>query len=140
MTLLSIVLAALAFGSVKCGTESLWAPLGCQDTCRPRPAKDEQTSRTSLIGTKVKISCPAGRCLQATGIPHQGASSPKKVNPNTATLDELLSLPGIGPARATQIMNLRQRRPFKRPWDLTRVRGIGPKTVRRLVPLLRFDE
>jgi hypothetical protein len=41
-------------------------------------------------------------------------------------------LPGIGPARAAAIVAERERRPFARVSDITRVRGIGPVTLARL--------
>lgn len=44
-----------------------------------------------------------------------------------------MTLPGIGQSRAQQIIS---RRPFSRPRDLTRVKGIGPKTLDRILPQL----
>lgn len=55
---------------------------------------------------------------------------------NRADLDELRSLPGIGPVLAERIV---AGRPFAGADDLLRVRGIGPKTVARLRPRLSFD-
>ncbi len=48
------------------------------------------------------------------------------VDVNTAGLEELMSLPGIGEVRARAILDDRaERGPFRRPEDLTRVKGIG---------------
>ena len=48
------------------------------------------------------------------------------VNVNTAGLDELMTLSGIGEARAQAILDDRaENGPFDRPEDLIRVKGIG---------------
>jgi len=52
------------------------------------------------------------------------------VNINTATLDQLESLPGIGPALGQRIIDYRQQHgPFKSVNDLTNVSGIGDKRL-----------
>jgi competence protein ComEA len=61
-----------------------------------------------------------------------------RVAVNLASEEELRSLPGIGPKRAAQIVAARERRPFRSAADLRRIRGIGPKGVRRLGPLLDY--
>jgi competence ComEA-like helix-hairpin-helix protein len=55
------------------------------------------------------------------------------VNINTATADELETLPGIGTALAQLVI---AGRPYATVDELTRVRGIGPATVDGLRPLL----
>ncbi len=53
----------------------------------------------------------------------------QKVNVNTASLEDLDGLFGIGPAKARAIMNAR---PFKTIEDLKKVRGIGEATFEEL--------
>lgn len=59
------------------------------------------------------------------------------VNVNSASLDVLQTLPGIGPALADRIVAYRSnQRPFQNVRELQRVRGIGEKTMQRLRPLV----
>ena len=65
----------------------------------------------------------------------------KRVNVNTATVDELTALPGIGPVLAQRIAEDRELYGyFNYPADLLSVSGIGEKTLARLLPYLDFDE
>ena len=67
--------------------------------------------------------------MQATN----GGSSPLRFDLNTATIDELQQIPGIGPKLAAAIIEERERNgPFRGPEDLTRVNGIGSKTAERI--------
>ena len=60
-----------------------------------------------------------------------------KLNLNTATEDQLMLLPTVGPAKAERIVAWRKRNgAFKRPADLRRVKGFGYKTFKRLEPYL----
>jgi competence protein ComEA len=59
---------------------------------------------------------------------------------NLATATELLRLPGVGAKRAESIVQLRLRLGrFKRPSDLLRIKGIGPRTLERMLPRLVLD-
>ena len=62
------------------------------------------------------------------------------VNVNTATLEELQLLPGIGAARAEALIALRkQRGGFKSLEELKDVKGIGDASLERLRPYVRFQ-
>lgn len=63
----------------------------------------------------------------------------EKLDLNTASVDDLQRLPGIGAKRAEQIIRLREKRPFRRVTELRRVRGIGKKTLRRLLPHVKVS-
>jgi len=55
------------------------------------------------------------------------------VNLNTATKDELVALPGIGPAKAQAILDYRSAHgPFKAVEEVKDVKGIGAKRFEKL--------
>ena len=57
-----------------------------------------------------------------------------RVSINNATLAELDTLPGVGPATAQKIVAAR---PFNEVDDLLNVSGIGPATLEKLRPLVK---
>jgi competence protein ComEA len=60
-----------------------------------------------------------------------------KLNLNTATEDQLMMLPSVGPAKAERIVDWRKKNGgFKRTADLRHVKGFGYKTFKRLEPFL----
>jgi competence protein ComEA len=60
-----------------------------------------------------------------------------KVNINTASAQELTSLPGIGPKKADAIVSYRKANgAFGSVDDIVKVKGIGPKTLDKLRPLI----
>jgi competence protein ComEA len=64
-----------------------------------------------------------------------GADGTAPVNLNTATLDELESLPGIGPVLGQHIIDYREQHgPFRTVEDLLNVSGIGDKRFADLKP------
>ncbi|MTT32491.1 ComEA family DNA-binding protein [Terrilactibacillus sp. BCM23-1] len=57
----------------------------------------------------------------------------KLININTATMDELQNLNGIGPSKAEAIISYREEHGlFKTPEELTNVTGIGEKSFEKL--------
>ena len=57
------------------------------------------------------------------------AQEQRKININTATVDELCTLKRIGPSYAQRIVDYRKAHgPFQNPEDVMNVQGIGNKT------------
>jgi competence ComEA-like helix-hairpin-helix protein len=70
----------------------------------------------------------------------RGDPSTRPVNPNTASIDQLISLPEVGPEMAQRIVAKRAEKKFTKAEDLLDVKGIGPKTLAKMKPRLQFDE
>ena len=71
-------------------------------------------------------------------------TSPPRINPNTASMASLVRLPGVGKARALDIIHYRQGQKlnelaFDSAQDMESIRGIGPKTAAALEPWLVFE-
>lgn len=85
---------------------------------------------------------PVGNAKNAGTRPASGkaaALSGKKVNVNTASAADLQLLPRIGVVLAQRILDERGKQPFRSIDDLTRVKGIGPKTLDELRPFVAFN-
>jgi competence ComEA-like helix-hairpin-helix protein len=59
-----------------------------------------------------------------------------RINLNTATIDELQTLPGIGPAKAKLIV---ANRPYQSVDDLAKLQGIGTKLANDLRPFIKTE-
>lgn len=75
-----------------------------------------------------------------SGVSGSASGGPTPQDPlalNQASAQELQVLDGIGPALSERIVEYRTtQRPFRRPAELKRVQGIGPKTVDELRPVV----
>jgi len=60
-----------------------------------------------------------------------------RINLNTASIQEMQTLPGIGPKLAARIFEYRQRHgSFKRPQDVIIVRGMSANKFRQIASLV----
>jgi hypothetical protein len=88
------------------------------------------------------LSAPADPVARLDSILHPPPPPPREpavIDPNRATREEWIALPGVGPVTADRIAEfLEGGRRFRRAEDLGQVRGIGPVRVERLRPWLSF--
>ena len=95
--------------------------------------------------TRIMIAAIAAIALSAAAAGAQGrATAPKAtatatapVNLNTATMDQLATIPGIGVKTAERIIAYRQKNGgFKKIEDLMNVQGVGEKSFLKMKPLI----
>lgn len=88
-------------------------------------------------GEQVIVPTAEERMQELQAAADGGASPAGKVNINTATAEQLDTLPGIGESTAQKIIADREANgPFSSPEDLKRVSGIGDKKYAELADLI----
>jgi competence protein ComEA len=117
---------------------------------RPRTTNPQSIiTGAALVACVVALAASVGRVPipDASSVEEQARSIIARIDPNSATAAEWDALPGIGPVMAGRIVEYRTThsdsadgvgRAFERVEDLARVSGIGPKTVEKLRPWVRF--
>jgi competence protein ComEA len=106
-----------------------FVPLGGARPGTPPPAPPSSAAPATDAGTESDAS------VGDSGAPPAGALTPDgKVILNRAGINELMLLPGVGPKRAEAILALRHKLGgrFKRLSDLLRLKGIGPKGLKKI--------
>ncbi len=102
-----------------------------------KAAKDHFNSGTdqiTLIGSNADV------VDFYAGLNEQNIESAGKVDINTAEMEELKSLPGIGEKTAEKIINKRNELgAFSLLEDLMLVHGIGQKTFEKLLPYIQIQ-
>ena len=88
-----------------------------------------------------RTAVAARACVRGAGALHgaQRLLFGGRLDPNRAGRQELMLLPGIGPARAAAIAAERTQRAFRSVEELDRVPGIGPRTLEKLRPWLQIE-
>jgi competence protein ComEA len=103
----------------------------------------EQQVPPVQVDSLVARTGATGRPDSAATAADDGPETPTPENPvslNEAPPERLQALDGIGPALSDRIVTYRStQRPFQRVRELQRVRGIGPKTLAALRPVVTVD-
>lgn len=98
------------------------------------PAAFDYTLQDSLFQARSQLA--GADTLSAV----HGRKGQRRVNINTATKTELLTLPGVGEATAERILLLRgEMGSFKSVQDLKKVKGIGEKKFEKLKPYIEVQ-
>lgn len=101
------------------------------------PPKGIAPGMSSASSLSSGIAGPSGMA-GTSGI--AGPADDKTVNINTASLEELMTLPGIGEARAKAILSYRtEKNAFRSPDELMQIGGIGEKMYARIKDLVRVQ-
>ncbi len=103
-------------------------------------ADKSQINLAALLEDGEKLDIPyieGASPVIGTPVPSAVASTAELVNINTASADQLDTLPGIGPTTAQKIIDYREQNgPFVSTQDIINVPGIGPGTYERIKDLI----
>ncbi len=143
---LMLGLAAVGASSVVSATRGAHVPGTPPADVQPVLSSTASPSPSGTRSVQAQASPQEGQSGNdpSAGDAHQsrstGVTPDGRVILNRASRSELTRLPGVGVKRAEAIVRLRERlKRFRRVTDLLRVRGIGPKTLRRMRPHLVLD-
>ena len=90
----------------------------------------------------IAVSAPAASAQSKATTPKTAAAATAAtaaapVNLNTATAEQLATIPGVGPKMAERIIDYRQKNGgFKKVEDLMNVSGVGEKSFLKMKPLI----
>ena len=92
-------------------------------------------TRSKIIALLTMLACITPLMLHAK----DQKTSIGAVNLNSASLEQLTMLPGVGEKKAQAIINHRTANPFKAIENLTEVKGIGPKQFEKMRAFLTLQ-
>lgn len=87
----------------------------------------------------IRVSLPEGTTGGSLSPGDKSKAGPptEKIDLNRATIEELQTIPGIGPILASRIVRHRRSKRFRRPIELIEIDGIGEKSVQKMLPWVR---
>ncbi len=104
----------------------------------PKTISDKKVESDSASAKDIKSSYSGGTKNNPEKKKVKQKLLPASININNATNAELQKLPRIGPAMANRIIEYRNKHgDFKTTKDLVKVKGIGNKTLEKLLPYIK---
>jgi competence ComEA-like helix-hairpin-helix protein len=105
--------------------------------------REDETNENKLNKRKIRIFLFVSFlfvCFAFSLLPSAAAArQEERININTASMGELMRIPGVGPALAARIIEYRQKHGgFKRPQEIIIVRGMSAKHYRQISHLIRI--
>lgn len=109
--------------------------LGTAPAYAASKSDSEKTTTVSKKDTKTSKSSSSKKSSTSTAT----KSIPKNIKINSADLETLQLLPGVGPVTAAAILKYRKANgKFKTLDDLANVKGIGKKTLAKIKPYIKL--
>ena len=91
----------------------------------------------AILGVAVSAAAASAQNKVTTPKAAPTATATAPVNLNTATVEQLATIPGVGPKMAERIIDYRQKNGgFKKVEDLMNVSGVGEKSFLKMKPLI----
>jgi competence protein ComEA len=88
--------------------------------------REQVTSQSSARSLRwIAVVALAAALASPAAMTRASAEAEQRIDINRASVEELMSLPGVGPAKAQAIVEHRKTAPFKKTEELLEVRGIG---------------
>ena len=108
------------------------------ETAAPQPGETEAAPGSYAVGyTGVAVYEQQPAATAPAQSPQQAAAAQFPVNINAASEAQLETIPGIGPVKAQAILVWRAAHgPFTDPSQLLEIKGIGDKTLAKLLPYI----
>ena len=112
------------------------SPVAAKDEHVPAPPTRPLAQIPAVTPTPSASAAPDARPPSPAG----AVLADGRIVLNTASAEELTKLPGVGMKRAQAIVALRTKlKRFRQATDLLRVKGIGPRGLKRMLPHLVLD-